>query len=771
MAAGLTSGARAATDADATNVAPVVVVASTPVGGSGVDADKLPGEVQVMSVPALLQDRRADVIASLAGAELASVSLNNEQGSPFQPDFTFRGFEASPISGIPEGLAVYQDGVRLNEAFGDNVNWDLIPEFAVDRITVESNNPAFGLNALGGAVTLEMKSGLRFEGVDAQLSGGSFGNVQGDAEYGGRFGDFGLYLGAGALHDDGFRHHSPATLRQLYGDLAFQHGPLTLHLSIEATLDDIAAVGPTPVQLLARDPKSVFTRPQFMQNQSQMAQLRGAYALNEHVTLDANAYFRRFEQHLADGNTTDVALCHNDPSQFCLEGADDFPGDALYDTHGDRVPASVLPAGATPGWRPDVTRTVTEGAGAAAALSLTWPLGRHANNLVVGASIDQGWSHYSALGELGVLEPDLDVVGAGVIIDQGLSPTAQPPIEEPVDVSAENTYVGIYGVDVFDITDRLSLTLSGRWNSVRIALRDQAVTDLNAEHRYARLNPGAGFAYRLGDDLTGYVGYSESNRAPTAGELSCANPASPCLLDAFLVSDPDLKQVVSRNFELGVRGRASLGPGAATWNVSAYRNDSQSDIFLLATDINGFGFFQNSGTVRRQGVDANVSYRDGRWRVSASYTLLDATFRQAEVLSSNSPAADDGGLIHVRIGDHLPLSPADRLTMSADYDVTPNWSIGADLRGQSSQFLVGDESNQERPLPGFVTVNLRTLYTVSSRLELFSEIQNLFNARYDTYGTFTALDGLPPNFRLTDPKHYSPSEGLALTVGARVRLR
>jgi iron complex outermembrane receptor protein len=757
-----------------TTVAPITVVANTPLPGASIDADKLAGEVQTLSIPQLTRDRRDDVIANLVNGQLASVSLNDEQGNPFQPDFTFRGFEASPISGIAEGLAVYQDGVRLNESFGDNVNWDLIPEFAVKSLTVQSNNPVFGLNALGGAATLEMKDGLTSPGLAAEVSGGSFGNVAGHVEYGARLGDVAVYLAAGGLHDDGFRYQSPTTLRQAYGDLAYQHDALTLHLSASAALNDIGAVGPTPVELLAQNPKSVFTYPQSMRNQAELVQLRGAYRVNDGLSLSANAYYRRFEQHLVDGNTTDVQACENDASQFCLEGAGDFPGDALYDSHGNTVPTSVLANGATPG-ETDFTHTRTDSFGGALQASFTAPVAGHGDNLVFGVSADQGITRYEAYGELGTLQDNLDVVGSGVVIDQGLSATAQPPIETPVDVKAKNTYVGVYGIDVFDITPKLSLTLSGRWNYAGISLRDETAGDptggdLNADHNFSRFNPGVGLAYKLSDPLTVYAGYSESNRAPTAGELSCANPSSPCLLDAFLVSDPNLKQVVSHNIEAGVRGRFDTGHsgGRVTWNISAYRTQNDNDILLVATEINGFGYFQNAGATLRQGVDMAFGYRDQRISFKASYTYLDATFRSAEALSSNSPSADADGLIYVHPGDRLPMIPANRLTFSSDYDVTAVWSVGADLRWQSGQYLVGDESNQQPQLPGFTTASLRTVYTITRRLEMFGEIENLFDARYYTYGAFTDLGGLPPSFNLSNPRTYSPSQGRAFTVGARL---
>lgn len=761
--------ARAAEAPSQTVVAPVTVVANTPLPGAGGDADKMPGEVQTLSVSRLSKDRLIEVLPNAVATQLSSISLNSEQGSQYQPDFVFRGFEASPISGVAQGLAVYQDGVRLNESFGDTVNWDLVPEFAVDSLTVQSNNPVFGLNTLGGAVTLAMKDGLGVHGLDAELSGGSFGNVTGDVEAGGRLGDFGFYLGVGGAHDDGFRYRSPTTLRQAYGDLAYQHGGLTLHLSASGADNAIAAVGPTPVQMLAQDRRAIFTSPQSMQNRMAMVQLRGAYAFSDRLTVSASAYYRRFDQRLVDGNTTDVTGCQNDPAQLCLQGDGQYPNDALYDTHGDSVPASVLPAGATPG-EIDFTHTRTDAVGGAIQASLTAPLAGRANSLVVGASVDHGATDYGAHGELGSLTDSLRVVGSGVIIDQGQSPSASPPIETPVSVLARNTYAGVYATDALDLTARLTVTLSGRLNLADISLRDGLGVALNGRHSFSRFNPGAGATYKITPNVTAYVGYSESNRAPTAGELSCADPAAPCLLDAFLVSDPPLKQVVSHTYEAGLRGQSAAGlAGTVTWSVSGYRTDVDDDILLLASGINGFGYFQNAGRTRRQGVDARLGYHDRRLTLSASYSFLDASFQTAQLLSSNSPAANADGLIQVRPGDRMPLNPAHRLTLSADYAITKTWSVGADLRWQSDQYLAGDESNAGPTLPGFMTVGLRTAFQVTPRLQLYAEVRNLFDGRNYTYGAFTALDGLPPRFDLTDPRTFSPSPPRSATLGARLR--
>lgn len=744
-----------------------VIVTATPIGSEGVFVDKIAGDVQTLSIPDLTTDRPSDVIANAVATQLSSVSLNDEQGSQFQPDFSYRGFAASPISGVAEGIAVYQDGVRLNESFGDNVNWDLIPQFAVNRFTIESNDPAFGLNALGGAITLSMKNGLDFSGKDAQLSGGSFGNVTGFAEIGGRDGAFGFYLGVGGEHDDGFRYHSPANLRQAYGDIAYEAGHWTMHLSASVAQNTIDAVGPTPVEMLAQDRRAVFTYPQSMRNMMALVQWRGEYRASDTLSLGLNAYYRHFSQRLVDGNTTDVDNCENDVSELCLEGDDDYPGDALYDTSGNPVSASVLPAGATPG-ETDFTHTSSDTFGVAVEMTSKDTLFGHDNFFTAGASIDEGDTSYSAYGELGALLDSLRVASVGVIIDQSLSPTASPPIETPVDVSARNIYSGFYANDVFNITPALTLNLSGRLNLAHIALDDRRGDSLDMSPSFSRFDPGAGLTYRFSDGLSAYAGYSEANRAPTAGELACADPTSPCLLDAFLVSDPPLKQVVSRDWEAGLRGHNTAFAGAIDWNVDAYRIDVSRDILLLATDVNGFGYFQNAGVTRHEGIDAHLGYRDDAWRVSLSYSWLQETFRDAELLSSNSPAADGDGLIYVHPGDHVPMTPVNRLVASADYVVTAPWSVGADLRWQSNAYYVGDESNEEPKLPGYATVNLRSSYRIGA-FTIFGEIENLFDKRYATYATFTELEGLPPSFNLSDPRTLSPAPGRLFFAGVRAQ--
>jgi hypothetical protein len=48
--------------------------------------------------------------------------VDSASGNPFQPTFLYHGFAASPLQGTPQGLAVYVNGVRFNQPFGDTLN-------------------------------------------------------------------------------------------------------------------------------------------------------------------------------------------------------------------------------------------------------------------------------------------------------------------------------------------------------------------------------------------------------------------------------------------------------------------------------------------------------------------------------------------------------------------------------------------------------------------------------------------------------------------------
>jgi outer membrane receptor protein involved in Fe transport len=155
----------------------VYPTAPTPTAGAGIDVDKVPASINAVGVGQIERTGSLNIADALQ-QQVPGIVVSEVTGNPFQPDIQFRGFVASPVAGTPQGLAVYQNGVRVNEAFGDTVNWDLIPTAAIRSVTVVTNNPAFGLNALGGAINVQMKDGFNYHGAESNTMGGSFGRIQ-----------------------------------------------------------------------------------------------------------------------------------------------------------------------------------------------------------------------------------------------------------------------------------------------------------------------------------------------------------------------------------------------------------------------------------------------------------------------------------------------------------------------------------------------------------------------------------------------------------------
>ncbi|HEX2889341.1 TonB-dependent receptor [Vineibacter terrae] len=754
----------------------IVVIGSTPMLGSGIARDKVPGASYVLKREDMRITGGVPNLLDALDARVGGISLNQAQNNPFQPNLLFRGFEASPLAGNAQGLAVYVNGVRFNQPFGDTVNWDLIPSMAIDRVEIQGSNPVYGLNALGGAVAVQLKNGFTYQGAEYEVMGGSFGRVTGAFQMGKQFDGFAIYVAGSGLHESGWRDFSPSTLRQFYGDLGWRGSKGQVNLSVLAANNSLVGNGTAPVELLAADRNSVFTHPDKTKNKYLRVSLAGRYEINDEISLDANAYYSRFSHRTKNGDASEAEACEDDQSQLCLEE----DGPRLRDRSGNVIPNYLvspflsIPAFADrfdeggPYAQLNRTNTNTEGFGAALQLTHQGQLFGRSNRFIVGASYDGGRTRFKASSELGGLTLDRGVAGSGLIISQPDGSVT------PVSVRASNDYFGIYMSDVLDVTDALSLTLGGRFNVAKIQLRDQIGTSLNGNHTFTRFNPAAGVTYKVTPGISVYAGYAEASRAPTPAELSCADPAAPCSLTNFFVGDPPLKQVVARTMEAGVRGQFKvLDTARVTWNLGLFRTNTDDDIMFVSSPIVGRAFFQNVGATRRQGLEAGAEIRGKRWAAFVDYAFTDATFRKALTMNSpENPAADDDGTIQVRRGDRLPGVPAHTLKFGGAVGVTEAWKVGMTGQFASGRYLVGDEANLNRKTGSYVVVGLNTSYDITPNIQVFGLITNLFNAKYATFGTFSPTSSVPmteaPN--ATDPRSLSPGMPRAFYAGLRIRL-
>jgi iron complex outermembrane receptor protein len=743
----------------------VDVIGTSPLAGIGIDRDKVPFNVQTLDAPDLMKQGPAALVSGL-DHRMSSVNLNGNEDNSYQPDVQYRGFTASPVLGTPTGLAVYQNGVRLNEPFGDNLTWVLVPDFAIDRLSVIPTNPVYGLNALGGALVLNMKNGFNFQGGELELSGGSFGQRQVTLQYGKQIGNIGAYIGLNAANDEGFRKLSPSQVRQLYADIGVESDKGSLHFSFTGANNVLAGIGPTPIQLVDIDRSAVFVSPQTFRDTVLMPMVAANYFATDALSFQGNFYMRSSGRKSNAGNITGAQICDSSiPDTLCLGD----PFTVLFDNTGRAVP-NIL-GGAAPAEN-DVTSTTSTGLGGSLQGTYTEALFGHDNHLVVGVSIDHGDVDFTSTNEVATINPvNLVTQGTGIII-------AQPNgTLTPVSLNTTNSYYGLFASDAFNVTPNLALTLGGRYNVALIHLTDRLGTALNGNNRFSRFNPAAGVAYKITPNVTGYLGYAEANRTPTAGELGCSDPARPCTLDTFVSADPPgLQQVVAHNYEAGLRGKFDLQlidpAGKVDWNFGLFRTNLDNDILTVPSDIISTGFFQNVGGTRRQGIEAGIAYRDEKWRVGANYSYIDATFRSAVTLSSpNNPFADDDGDIQVKPGDHLPGIPQHRIKINIDYAITDKWSVGGDIIYFSSQYYFNDQSNQNPQLPGYIVANLRSAYKIFDNFEVFVLIKNIADNKYATYGILNdpTKSPLPGVANPSDPRFVSVAPPLAAYGGIRVK--
>ena len=755
-------------------LAEVVVIGTSPLPGTNIDIDKVPGYVQTLSASDLAKDGAPNLLGSME-TQLSSVNINDTMADPYQPDLLIRGFEASPVLGTPQGLAVYQNGVRINEAFGDAVNWDFFPDIAIDRVDVVGSNPVYGLNALGGAVSVTMKNGFTYKGGDAEYGGGSFAQRYGEAQFGASNDNLGVYVAARDLNMNGWREFAADKLRQFYGDLGYRNGGWSFDVSYTHADNRLFGQGAAPIQSLEISTENVFTGPQDNLNRLDFATLNGSWAATDTLSLQSVVYYRHYTQTVANGNTTDYEQCM--PPQYTTILCQSDGLTPIRQPNDHYIP-DLTDDGTYFIGENDAELIGSQTVGGSLQMSGNAPLFDRGNQWTVGASADVGHVNFLTTTQIGVINPALTVLPSPYYV---YTPESSPFGGSPTHLIADNNYYGFYATDTFDATDKLSITASGRYNVAILDLFDQLGTNLNGENRYTHFNPALGATFKITPAVTAYAGYSQTNRAPDASEIECSDPLLPCLLPTNLAGDPPtLRQVIAHTFEAGLRGRFTLpndATGRFTWSASPYRTNLDDDIYGIATSVST-GFFQNIGQTRREGFDGSLNYQQPRWSAYVNYSYIDATFQSALFLNSpQNPFIYVNGNIHVEPGDHLPLIPGNRVKLGADFAILPNWTVGGSLVFVSDSFYKGDESNQNPELPGYHVFNLHTTLHVTKRVDVFATIDNVTNERYTTFGLYSDptgvnAPGVPPGAGTNGPgvdnRFQSPAMPFAVFGGVRV---
>ncbi|MFK8067464.1 MAG: TonB-dependent receptor [Gammaproteobacteria bacterium] len=737
----------------------IEVIGTTPLHGVGLPADQIASNVQTATDEDIELYQGLD-ISDFINKTLGSVSLNQAQNNPFQPDLNYRGFRASPLVGNSQGLSVYMDGVRVNEPFGDVINFELIPQSAIASMNLMSgSNPVFGLNTLGGALSIQTKSGFTHQGHSLEAYAGSFDRWSTTLESGGNNGNFGYYITGAHTEEDGWRDESPSDIDQLFAKLSYQNENSTLDLTLMSIDSDLNGNGASPVELVALDREAVFTHPDNTQNDLEMFALNGSHWLNDATLVSGNAYYRSSDRSTFNGDGSELEAYDSGAGGLILAEEDEIEEFEEMDiTLAELLDESIENAD-TLGFAEDdpvalnnTSETEQDSYGLGLQFTFLDDLFGKENQLIVGASYAYSDVEHTSQSEVAQFTSSRGTNGTGFTID-----------ETVVDGDIETETYSFYFTDTISLTDKLALTVAGRYNRIEIDISgtseggDQNLNETGEKHVFNRFNPSAGLTYAINDSLTTYGSYSESNRAPSPSELTCAYDDSraeqiECALPNSFLADPPLDDVVARTVEAGLRGKNT----GVNWNANVFYTELKDDLFFFPSTEDDpadprlrTGNFDNIDKTARAGLELGLNGETEKLDWFANYSYVRATFE--DKFQYAREVEGDLETFTVTKGDRLPGIPAHNVKIGANYQFNQHFTLGLTASYHSSQYYRGDEANEDEEIGGYTVVNLHSRYKLNENVEFFAKVDNLLDNEYETFGLYGEPDEAP-GFDFENPR-------------------
>lgn len=699
------------------------VYSSSPLPSIGLPKNMVPANIQTINSNEL--DAQSGVsIADFMVNNLQGVTVNEIGGNPFQLELNFRGYNATPISGNPQGLSVYIDGIRANQPFSNTVLWDLIPNFSISSMQmVAGSNPVYGLNTLGGAMSMQTKSGQNFKKEVVDVSAGSWARNTSVVEVGGVLADSNMdyYIGFEHFNENGWRKFSPSHVNQIFGKLGFESEMSRYEVTYTGAHNLLIGNGLTPKDLLGAERDGIHTLEDETKNEYSQLALNMSHFFNEESMIAGNIYYKRSDRATYNGDLNDdyCDSTRGDEDECSVESL------AAYDADNDdtNLYEGVL----------NRTNTLQDAFGINLQTTFDQDWYDRRNQIIVGVSAE-----YSQI-KFKQTEQEVKTLALNGFFGGDLQ-----GIEQATGLTGKTKTYGAFVTNTHSLNDRLNINTAIRYNHVQVDNRDTfngpgSSASLTGKHHFERFNPSIGVTFQPNEILSTYASYSESSRAPTSIELGCANPAQPCNLPTQMADDPPLNQVVAKTLEGGVSGKVTKD---TSWNMSIYHAINHDDIlFVYANASNGLGYFTNVDETTRKGLDVGVSTKFNKLSLNFNYGFVMAQYGTNFTLVSevNSSASDD--VIQVSDGDYLPNIPKHHLKIRADYEIKPRWNIGATLTAFTESYMMGNENQQhdssgglQGEIPGYAVVNLDSQYNFHDNWELHAEVINLFDQDYYSGG-------------------------------------
>lgn len=708
-------------------------------------------------------------LPELLKTQLASVNLNDVQNNPFQPDLQYRGFTASPLLGLPQGISVYLNGGRVNEAFGDTVHWDLMPLDAIDTVSLYSgSNPLFGQNTLGGALALRTKTGFSFNANEIDLQAGQFGQKAASVESGGHNDHWAYYVNLNHYEEDGWRDYSPSEVQQVFTSLAYKSDKMHLDMNLFMADNELLGNGASPIELLDIEGReAVYTHPDQTNNELTHVNITGDFVLTDTLSLTANMFYRDTQTQSINGDDSDFGACQFADGRVTLcefedddddddddapldsddDGDDDDDDDLPVVGEGDDIEAvefigfdddtalaeiSDVDADELDGTY-NTGRTDAKATGLSFQLAKQYALSGFSSELIVGASYTKGDVNYAADTTFGILENESAQDSRTVLPIDGL--IAQ---EARVRLDVDTTAWSLFFMNSTQLSSAVSLNLGGRFNRDHIVMEDlidDGEGSLDGNHRFTQFNPAVGVDITIDEQSQLNLAISQSSRTPSPAELSCADEDDPCRLPNGFVADPPLDQVVTQTIEANYTTRIDN----IDLMLNVFHSRSKDDIiFQQAGSVASRGYFINVDETQRQGVEFSVGSTWEKLTYRLNYNYLNATYEST--FTSFSPFNPQGPDRLVTPGDKIPGQPEHLVKLYADYALTDKARLGAEVISASSQYFRGDEANENEKIDGYVIANIYASYRFNDTFTASLRVNNVFDKDYETFGTYGEAD-------------------------------
>lgn len=721
----------------------VDVVQQAPLPGLEMPLSEYPGHVQ-QADDAAIERSGSTNLADFLNRQFTGVTAADIQGSPYQIDLSYRGQRLSPMLGSPQGLSVYLDGVRINQPFGDVMDWDMVPEAALAGVTLmPGSNPLYGLNTLGGALVLTTKSGRTHPGTELDLSVGSSGRKRLEFGHGMRWeGGWHAYAAGTVFDEDGWRDKSSGRLGNLFLKLGRDQGDTSWSLSYAYGRSRLTGNGLLNQSLYDIDRRAGYTFSDITRNRSGLLNFQLTHALTPNDDLSVVAWHRDGRRQGSNGDVNEdwsewLEECEDDPQASACSNPSD-PGYVKNNAVFNRSDARQWEVGT----------------------SVQWSHRSGIHQWALGAEMAHSRTRYDQYTQEAIFNAERVAV-----------PIPGSEAEHEVALRGRNSRFALFLADTIRINEQTRLSLSARWNASRVSNELGHPAPLERESfSYRKLNPAIGISHDLSRKATIFASFSQGSRMPSALELGCADPSEPCTLPAGLQSDPYLKQVVARTLEIGARVQPAEGLQIAG---ALFRTVSRDDIVFVRAGTSQAGYFTNVPETRRQGLELSARLKRGDWNWQAGYTFLDATYQSEGVLPG--PLSTEKKPNTFSPGTRMAGLPRHVFKLGVDWRAAPGVRIGGDWLAFGSQVVAGNESGTRPQLgkvAGFGVVNLRAQWQFSERWKAYVRVNNVMNKAYATYGTgaedlFPGGQAVRPGEDVGSARFLAPGAGRSIMVGLR----